>query len=204
MIVLEPFTEDDFPQLIAWINSERLLKTWGGAQFTYPLTAEQLRRYLHGANGPQRPAALIYKAVDTRRKATIGHIALGHLNWEERTGRIAQVLVGEVARRGQGLGQAVVQALLYKAFGELGLQRVGLGVYDFNSAALRCYQRCGFQHIGTLRHVARYGEEWWSSVEMSLQAYEWRDLSRAAAPASHRGMPAVGPFSGNTGGRALG
>jgi RimJ/RimL family protein N-acetyltransferase len=109
----------------------------------------------------------------------VGHISLGQLNWDNRTGRISRVLVGSPALRGQGYGQAMVNALLNIGFTELGLQRITLGVYDFNTPAIRCYHRCGFQHIGTLRHVVRYDNEYWSSVEMCLQKDEWR-LARAA------------------------
>ena len=180
MIVLQPFTEADFSQLIEWIDHERLLKEWCGARFTFPLTAEQLRHHQPKPHPLSQPEALLYRAVDAYTGAPVGHIALDHLNWEERSGRLTRVLVGNPALRGQGYGQAMVQAALAIGFGELGLQRIGLGVYDFNHAAIHCYQRCGFRHIGTLRHVARYGEAYWSSVEMSLRKEEWQPVLLAA------------------------
>ncbi|HEX8328065.1 MAG TPA: GNAT family protein [Hymenobacter sp.] len=183
VVVLEPFTEADFPQLIAWMDSERLLKVCCGAAFTFPLTPEQLRHHLRGANVPGRSETLAYKALDAQTGQLIGHIALDNIAWENRTGRIARVLVGKVPHRGRGYGQAMTQAALAIGFGQLGLQRIGLGVYDFNADALRCYERCGFRHIGTLRHVLRHEEEYWSSVEMSLLASEWRAAQGISAAA---------------------
>jgi RimJ/RimL family protein N-acetyltransferase len=172
MIVLAPFTEADFPQLVAWIDSERLLREWCGARYTFPLTAAQLRRSVPTANPP---AALVYKALDAHTRA-VGHIALDHLNWDEQSGRITRVLVGRAADRGRGYGQAMVNAVLAIGFKELQLRRIGLGVCDFNHAAIHCYQRCGFRHIGTLRHVARYDGAYWSSVEMSLAKEAWQPV----------------------------
>ena len=179
MILLQPFTEADVPQLMAWLDGERLLREWSGNLFTFPLTPGQLRPYAAGAPAPPRPASLAYRAVDARSGEAVGHIALDYLDWEARSGRLTRVLVGDPARRGRGYGQAVVRAALAIGFGELGLRRVGLGVYDFNHAAIGCYQRCGFRPIGTLRHVARYEGAYWSSAEMSLSADEWRNAQAA-------------------------
>jgi RimJ/RimL family protein N-acetyltransferase len=142
--------------------------------FTDPLTAEQLREYLQHANQPKQSEVFAYKAIDAVTGATVGHISLAHLNWNDNTGRISRVLVGDPAMRCRGYGQAMVKALLKIGFEKLGLRRISLGVYDFNSPAIRCYQRCGFHHIGTLRHVVRYKDEYWSAVEMSIMQHEWR------------------------------
>ncbi|HEX8506599.1 MAG TPA: GNAT family protein [Hymenobacter sp.] len=185
MIFLEPFTEADFPQLIAWLDCEPLLKVCFGPKFTFPLTPGQLRQHVRDANVPGHSERLVYKALDAGTGVPIGHIALDHLNWDARTGRISQVLVGQLADRGRGYGQAITQAALAIGFDELGLHRIGLGVYDFNAAAIRCYEQCGFRHIGTLRHVLRYDDEYWSSAEMSLLASEWRQAQGKRAPAPH-------------------
>jgi RimJ/RimL family protein N-acetyltransferase len=174
MLLLAPFTEHDFPQLISWLNSERLLKEWSGPMFSFPLTTDQLHRYLHEANRAQQSELFAYKVIDAATNTTVGHISLAHLNWGDKTGRITRVLVGDPALRCRGYGQAMVKALLKLGFEQLGLRRISLGVYDFNSPAIRCYQRCGFHHIGTLRHVVRYEGEYWSSVEMSIRQEEWK------------------------------
>ncbi|SFP98789.1 GNAT family N-acetyltransferase [Hymenobacter arizonensis] len=174
MVLLKPLTENDFPQLISWVDNERLLKEWSDPMFTYPLTTEQLHQYLQHANQPRKSEVFAYKALDAATGDVVGQISLAHLNWNDSTGRISSVLVGDEALRCRGYGQAMVKALLKIGFEKLGLRRISLGVYDFNSPAIRCYQRCGFHHIGTLRHVVRYQDEYWSSVEMSIMQHEWR------------------------------
>ena len=35
MIQLEPFTSDDFTQLMEWVDDERLMKEWSGSMFLW-------------------------------------------------------------------------------------------------------------------------------------------------------------------------
>ena len=173
MIKLEPFTEADFPQLIAWIDNERLLREWAGSLFAFPLTEASLRWYIEGTNDPVHSDAFVYKAVHVGTGATVGHISLGSLSRDHRAGRITRVLLGHAAVQGRGYCQQMMRAILAIGFEELKLHRISLGVYDFNAAAIRCYQRVGFHREGTARDVVRVGEEYWSLVEMSMLEDEW-------------------------------
>ncbi|QIX60384.1 GNAT family N-acetyltransferase [Hymenobacter sp. BT18] len=179
MIELQPFTEADFPQLIAWIDNERLLKEWSGGLFSFPLTAEKLHWYIEGTNDPQHSDAFVYKAVDTSTGQTIGHISLGSLSETNKAARLTRVLVGDAAR-GRGYCQAMIKAALAIGFDELKLHRISLGVYDFNQSAIGCYKRAGFQQEGILRDVVRYEDGYWSLVEMGILEPEWRQRQVAA------------------------
>ncbi|OUJ74267.1 GNAT family N-acetyltransferase [Hymenobacter crusticola] len=186
MIILEPFTEADFSQLISWIDNERLLKEWSGGLFSFPLTPDSLHWYIEDTNDLASSEAFVYKAVDTSTGQTVGHISLGSISRYHGAGRITRVLVGDTGARGKGYGQAMVKAILALGFEDLGLHRISLGVYDFNHSAIRCYQRAGLHREGTLRDVVRYGEEYWSLVEMSMLKPEWQlaqTKASAAAPA---------------------
>ena len=182
MITLEPFTAADFPQLLAWVNDERLLKEWSGSMFAYPLTAAGLAWYIEGANDSLDPDVFIYKAVDAKTGAAVGHISLGGISARDRAGRITRVLVGHTSERRRGICQGMVRALLRIGFEELGLHRISLGVYDFNLAARQCYLKCGFRQEGLLRDVVRHEGGYWSLVEMGILEDEWRALPAAAHP----------------------
>ncbi len=181
MIKLVPFTPDDFAQLIEWIDNDRLLTEWSGSLFAFPLTPDDLAWYIRGANDFNAPDVFIYKAVDGDTGQTVGHISLGSISQRDRSGRITRVLVGPGSKRGQGYCADMVRALLRVGFAELDLHRIGLGVYDFNHAAIRCYQKSGFHRDGVLRDVARYGDDYWSLVEMSILEAEWHAQQRALA-----------------------
>ncbi|KAA9339326.1 GNAT family N-acetyltransferase [Hymenobacter busanensis] len=176
MIKLEPFTPADFSQLIEWINDERLMKEWSGSLFAFPLTNDALEWYIEGANDLKNPDVLVYKAVDTKNGAVVGHISLGGISQRDRAGRITRVLVGDAAARGRGFCTGMITALLRIGFEELHLHRISLGVYDFNHAAIKCYLKSGFKQEGVLRDVVRHGNEYWSLVEMGILEDEWRTL----------------------------
>lgn len=180
MIKLEPFTPADFPQLIAWIDSEQLLAEWSGAMFAYPLTPSALAWYLEGANDFASPEVFIYKVVETATGAAVGHISLGGISESNRSGRISRVLVAPEAR-GRGYCAAMLRAILEIGFTQLRLHRIELGVYSFNHGAIRCYRRCGFHTDGVLRDVSRRDDAYWSLVEMSMLEDEWRALRAAPA-----------------------
>ena len=180
MIRLEPFTAADFPQLIEWVDSEQLLHEWSGAMFSYPLTPQALAWYIDGANDFADPTVFIYKAVDSTTGQAVGHISLGSISQNNRSGRITRVLIGPGHTRGKGYCPAMVKAVLQVGFAELNLHRIELGVYSFNQAAIRCYRKCGFHTDGVLRDVARHGDSYWSLVEMSVLEDEWR--AQQAAP----------------------
>ena len=48
-------------------------------------------------------------------------------------------------RRGQGVGRALVDAIMRVAAEDLGLDDYGLYVYTDNDAAIRCYRAAGFR-----------------------------------------------------------
>jgi RimJ/RimL family protein N-acetyltransferase len=66
--------------------------------------------------------------------------------------------------------------LLRVAFEELSLHRVALNVFDFNQAAIRCYQRAGFLIEGVSRQTCRVGNDYWDACVMSILEHEYRGI----------------------------
>ncbi|MHA7105182.1 GNAT family N-acetyltransferase [Bacillus sp. C-3-6] len=168
VIKLESFKKSDFKQLINWINSEEFLIQWSGNAFTFPLDEQQLEKYIESAN------TLAFKVVDEETSDVIGHISLGQIDNINKSARIGKVLVGNTKMRGRSIGKHIMKAVLHIAFDELKLHRVTLGVYDFNTSAISCYEKIGFVKEGLLRESKRVGETYWNLWEMSMLEYEWK------------------------------
>ncbi|MGE7890189.1 GNAT family N-acetyltransferase [Bacillus cereus] len=169
VIKLEPFKNSDFKQLMDWINSEEFLIQWSGNAFTFPLNEQQLEKYIESTN------TLAFKVVDEETSDIIGHISLGQIDNINKSARIGKVLVGNTKMRGRSIGKHMVKAVLHIAFEELKLHRVTLGVYDFNTSAISCYEKIGFVKEGLLRESKRVGETYWNLWEMSMLEYEWKN-----------------------------
>ncbi|PFE89289.1 GNAT family N-acetyltransferase [Bacillus thuringiensis] len=168
MIKLETFKKSDYKQLINWINSEEFLIQWSGNAFTFPLDEQQLEKYIESVN------TLAFKVVDEETSDVIGHISLGQIDNINKSARIGKVLVGNTKMRGRSIGKHMMKAVLHIAFDKLKLHRVTLGVYDFNTSAISCYEKIGFVKEGLLRESKRVGETYWNLWEMSMLEYEWK------------------------------
>ncbi|MEP6674024.1 MAG: GNAT family protein [Ferruginibacter sp.] len=174
MIRLEYFDRTDFDQLLGWLSTEELLMNWSGALFHFPISKESLEWYIEDVNDLKKSDAFLYKAVDGTGK-TVGHISLGNLSRKNKSARISRVMV-DPEQQGKGYCCEMVTAVLSIGFEQLNLHRIELGVYDFNKAAIRCYQKAGMIIEGTSRDSLFFKQNWWSLVEMSMLENEWSGM----------------------------
>ncbi len=174
MVRLEYFGPADFPQLIEWIDDEALLMNWAGSLFSFPLNNKSLDWYITDVNEVGVSDTFIYKVIDTETENVVGHISLGSISKKNRSGRVSRVLIGNTKERGKGYCKQMVNAILKIGFEDLNLHRICLGVYSFNGAAIRCYQKAGFIIEGKNRDILHFKGQWWSLVEMSILEEEWK------------------------------
>jgi RimJ/RimL family protein N-acetyltransferase len=84
--------------------------------------------------------------------------------------------LGEKSARGKGVGRVAMEQLLDMAFGALGLERVRLGVFEFNRPAVRLYLGLGFVDDG--RYGWHFAEgRFWDVNAMVLERSRWRRVS---------------------------
>ncbi|WP_067839577.1 GNAT family N-acetyltransferase [Amphibacillus sediminis] len=174
MVILEFFTEVDFQTLIDWNNdlSERFLFQWAGHEFEYPLTKEQLEKYLDGANRPDGNR-FIYRVIDSNSRRVIGHLQISGRDQDHGSAQITRVLVGEQSDRGKGYGRQIIHAACQLIFDQWGMHRASLRVFDFNRAAISCYEKAGFQMEALFREARKMNGQYFDLCEMSLLDHEW-------------------------------
>ena len=171
MIELVPFTEYDIDRLIGWIGSPEMHLQWTASVLEYPLTREQMTRLMR--ESAERGDRLLFRAVDPATGETVGHLELGAIDRRNRSLRVGRVMV-DPARRGRGIGGRLMRAALETAFGQMGMHRVELIVFDFNHAAIACYERAGFRREGMRRETLLSPGGWWNEVVMGILEEEWR------------------------------
>lgn len=160
MLQLQRFTKADFQQLIDWIPDATFAFQWAEPAFTYPITSEQLTNYMND------DATIVLKPMDTETRDVIGHVAIGRIDVEQKTGRIGKVLIGANAKRGQGYGTKLMQAAVTYAFEQLHLQAVTFGVIDFNKQAIACYEKVGFTTMRVIPNARTFNGEQWTLIEV--------------------------------------
>ena len=185
LIRLRPLTAADCTELASWIDSEDTLYQWSGpADFNWPLDADQLRRDL----ARLRPGASLLAATDRGTGEMVGHVML-QVVARHRLGLIGRVAVAP-ERQGRGYGSELMREVVRHGFDELGLHRLQLTVYAFNSPALAAYRNAGFTVEGRLPDAALGSGGFWTALIMGMLETDPRlDRSRdagadaAAAPA---------------------
>ncbi len=104
----------------------------------------------------------------------IGFAALHSIEWNCQSASLA-IGIGDPMDRGNGYGTEALELLVRYAFWELNLHRVGLDVISYNTAAIRSYEKAGFQQEGRMRDaVFRQGKRY-DRIMMSLLKPDWKN-----------------------------
>jgi RimJ/RimL family protein N-acetyltransferase len=103
----------------------------------------------------------------------IGNCALFNVDHRHGTAEFV-ILIGEADARGKGNGTEAVRLLLDYAFTALGLHNVRLGVWEFNLAGRRAYEKAGFREFGRRRQSIMLGGRCWDEILMDCLATEFQ------------------------------
>ena len=75
------------------------------------------------------------------------------------------IVIGEEIARGKGIGYLALQHL-EKEIQAQGLRRIELGVFEFNTNAIKLYQRAGYQEIGRIPDFTYWDGKLWQDIRM--------------------------------------
>ncbi|WP_164491601.1 GNAT family N-acetyltransferase [Staphylospora marina] len=174
MIRLLALEREDCAWLFSWVEpTPAFLMQWAGPGLVFPLSLEQLERDWERGMAADS-GRLMFKAVD-ERGVPVGTAELSSIDRLNGSARIRRVLISPECR-GAGWGGRLIRELLRIGFEELGLHRMELGVFDFNEAAIRCYEKAGFVREGVSRECRRVEGRYWNLVHMGILAPEYRRL----------------------------
>ena len=169
-IRLEELDRQDFARIRPWIDPRTF------RMFRAPVDDDQLGALLT-AHEDERPTSLGYRIVRASDAEAIGLIH-ATIDWRDMLVHIGQIVVGDPALRGFGIGADSLRFFLKICFEDLGLHRAQLFVDADNIAAVACYQKAGFQIEGLMREASRVDSDYISWHSMSVLADEWRSTAR--------------------------
>jgi len=108
----------------------------------------------------------------------IGTCAFSQLDGDNGS-TLFHITIGERDAWGLGYGTEATELMLAHAFTRLALHRVALTVFEFNSRAIRSYEKCGFVVEGRARQAIARDGRFWDEIHMSILAEEWEARNRA-------------------------
>ncbi len=159
MIELKPFREEDFEALISWVGSEELLVQFAGPIFKYPLTVAQLEKYISDEN------RYVFKVINPEANG----IAIGHAEIflvTPTAARLCRILIGDKSYRGKGVGQEIIKQLIDQSFEYLNAETIELNVYDWNTSAIKCYEKVGFEVNPNTINTTEVNGVTWTAINM--------------------------------------
>jgi len=102
-----------------------------------------------------------------------GEVVLNNIDRDNRACNFRISLYDE-ADFGQGMGSEATQLILQYGFDVLGLHRIELEVYAFNSRAIRSYEKVGFTREGIRRDALLWDGEYVDAICMSILRHEFK------------------------------
>ncbi len=136
MIRLEKFTNADFDRFIDWIDNESFMYQFAGPVFSFPVTKNQLTDYISDNNRK------VYRVLDIETNRVVGHGEINRIDRRNKNARLCRILVANENDRNKGYGAMIINELLKIGFEELALHRIDLGVFEFNTPVIKCYEKC--------------------------------------------------------------
>lgn len=137
--MIRKYLEDDFEILENWVTDKEQLLQFSGTDFSFPLIKDQIERYQ-----TINPDRLFYIGIDQNSQPYAFGEIIPQMN---NVPRLARILIGEESKRGIGLGQLFIGNLVHECTIRYACKNIELFVWDKNRAAIRCYQKAGFEFL---------------------------------------------------------
>ncbi len=157
-LTLLPLDLDSFETLASWIPDRRAQAIWSANTFPFPLNQDDFQDHLTLCHS-DAPHREFMKAVDADGRM-VGVFSLKRIDSLGRTGHLSMIIISPEIR-GQGMGTAMVKAAIARGFDVKKFRRIQLYVFDFNTSAKICYERCGLMSEGPTGEPLAYKNEAW-------------------------------------------
>lgn len=139
---LRPYRLSDAECIGQWIDSEWTNALWCANSLPYPLDAQAFEQ--NRLEGEKKWSNSCFIATDDYGKQ-IGYFHMS-INDAENSAFLGYVIVNK-EYRGKGYGQEMIGLAKKYAFEIANLRKIRLFVFDKNEAAVKCYQRNGFEIV---------------------------------------------------------
>lgn len=160
-IYLRKMTREDTDLIVAWRNSDAVRKN-----FIYQnlFTRESHENWIR--TKVETGDVVQMMICDLKTDMPLGSVYIRDI---DRTHRKAEygIFIGEAAARGRGVGTATAKLMLRYCFKEEKLHRIYLRAFADNMAAIRSYEKAGFEREGFLKDDVCINEKYCDIVWMA-------------------------------------
>ncbi|MFC4244936.1 GNAT family N-acetyltransferase [Gryllotalpicola reticulitermitis] len=168
-ITLRALRESDLSTLVAWWNSPE----WAGLQqrIVKPRPEAPIEEMLRNWSANKPLGDTGFCIVSNEGGELLGHLTLHGASLPERCASFA-ILIGP-DHVGHGIGPKATLLALSYGFRELGLNRIELRAWAFNTRAIRAYEKAGFVVEGRRRDAVFHDGRFHDELIMSVLARDY-------------------------------
>ncbi|RLT24422.1 MAG: N-acetyltransferase [Chloroflexi bacterium] len=171
-VALRPYDEESMRSLRRWYADPELTRLSRHRQ--RPVSDDEFDEVVASRiSSAEMLAFAIYERIEGDLERLVGGCTLASLDLENGSASY-HIAIGEPDARGRGIGSAATRLAADFALGGLGLNRLSLTVFSFNTAAIRCYERVGFREEGRAREAIIRDGQRWDEIQMGLLASDRR------------------------------
>lgn len=139
-VYLKPFTKEYAADWVRWTQDEEVTRY----SVMRPYTLEEEIKFLEERK-KAKPKDLIFSIFLKENDKIIGNCGI-HQHDEKFPGKVSVgLMIGEKTEWGKGYGADTIKTLLKYIKEEMGEKEVYLNVDIPNIAAIKCYEKCGFE-----------------------------------------------------------
>jgi UDP-4-amino-4,6-dideoxy-N-acetyl-beta-L-altrosamine N-acetyltransferase len=168
-IHLRAIEDYDLAQLQSWRNNPELRQFFREYR---DLSMENQKQWFQKIQNDKTQT--VFSIVIKGQNRLIGCCGLHNISWTNRVGEFGIYIDTAKDVRGFGYGFDALNTLLNYGFNELNLNRIWGEVYS-NNAAIKLYEKMGFQYEGLLRQTYFYDGQYFDSKIVGMLAYEFRE-----------------------------
>jgi RimJ/RimL family protein N-acetyltransferase len=166
---LRPIERDDLPRFVEWFGDPEVRRH---LDLYLPFSLTQEERWFESIQERLDEGDAVMLTIETAEGAHIGNVSLMPIKWKDRGAKLG-ITIGDRSYWDNSYGSDAVRAMLKTAFREMNLHRVFLRVHEDNVRGIRCYEKVGFQHEGTMRESVFKGEDYYDVHFMSILESEF-------------------------------
>lgn len=145
-VLIRPVEREDLESIFNWSGDFEINET-SSFSIDFPgkdEIAERLEKNIAGQ------VTVEFAIVEKESKKIIGECIIADLDYTNKK-CLCSIYIGDAENRDKGYGTESLKLIMRFVFYDLGLNRMGLWVFDFNKRAMRCFKKCGMKVEGIMR-----------------------------------------------------
>jgi len=175
-LIIKSHTPDNAELMCMWENDPELLyysdnQPENREPASISGTEEYLKKIMQDDDNPVSIHFAVHKNNDNE---FIGYGMIAEIDAYNKHCKLG-IVIGNKQEWGKGFGKETLHNIANYCFSVLAMNRIGAEIYDFNSKAIRVFEKTGFKREGVLRETVLKNGKYADEYIYSLLRNEWEN-----------------------------